>query len=242
MRGGQSGTQTFFLKSVTYRPTLINLANSGGDQLKKTPCIFTGKYLHWSKMHFIIMNMWCAGFDPSSVACYEDLQQYAVRTESGYECFCGFSLRRKDNVLRHIESKHFPNHFAWNCDICGKQVGTKKALEMHKSYSHTKQTWFDCIMLSIRFRLNKNYLWTGDSMAWNNSFLFRFEVAFDRLSATHLVHSQDLHITCTMAWSRNELSKCDTVATATIEGFFGPPTAISLVRIIVRRWSRQSFW
>ena len=173
--------------------------------------------------------MWCAGFDPSSVACYEDLQQYAVRTESGYECFCGFRHRWKANVLCHIESKHFPNHFAWNCDICGKQVGTKKALEMHKSYSHTKQTWFDCIMLSIRSRLNKSCTSTGDSIAWNNSFLFWFEVAFNRSSSTDLVHSQDLHIKCTMAWSRNELWKRDTVAIAAIEGFFGLPNVISLL-------------
>ena len=93
-----------------------------------------------SKRHFIIINMWCAGFDPSSVACYEDLRQYAVRTESGYECFCGFSHRWKANVLCHIESKHFPEHFVWNCNICGNQAKTKQALQSHKYVYHTKQT------------------------------------------------------------------------------------------------------
>jgi len=79
------------------------------------------------------------GVDPG---CYEDLQQYVARTESGYECaICGgFSHKWRANVQYHIESKHFPNHFAWNCDICGKQVGTKKALQNHRSSSHTKQT------------------------------------------------------------------------------------------------------
>ena len=37
MRGGQSGTLTFFFKSVAYRPTLSKFR---GGQLKKTHCTF----------------------------------------------------------------------------------------------------------------------------------------------------------------------------------------------------------
>ena len=86
-------------------------------------------------------NMWCAGFDPSRVARFEDLQQYAVRTESGYTCFCGgYSHRKMANVQYHIESKHFPEHFDWNCNICGKHAKTKRALLKHKYMYHTKQT------------------------------------------------------------------------------------------------------
>jgi len=79
------------------------------------------------------------GFDPG---CYEDLQQYVVRTESGYECaFCGgFSHKGRSNVQYHIESKHFPNHFVWNCNICGRQASTKSALLKHNSRFHTKQS------------------------------------------------------------------------------------------------------
>ena len=85
--------------------------------------------------------MWCAGFDPSLVACFEDLLQYVVRTERGYECPCGsFSHKSKANVQYHVESKHFPNHFVWNCNICGKQAKTKAALQGHKSQFHTKQS------------------------------------------------------------------------------------------------------
>ena len=103
-------------------------------------------------------NMWCAGFDPSRVARFEDLQQYAVRTESGYTCFCGgYSHRKMANVQYHIESKHFPEHFDWNCNICGKQAKTKNALLKHKYMYHTKQT-FDCIILSISLRFNKSHL------------------------------------------------------------------------------------
>ena len=85
--------------------------------------------------------MWCAGFDPSQVACFEDLLQYVVRTERGYECPCGgFSHKSKSTVQCHVESKHFPNHFVWNCNICGKQAKTKTALLSHKYQFHTKQS------------------------------------------------------------------------------------------------------
>jgi len=80
------------------------------------------------------------GFDPFSVACYEDLQQYVVRSESGYKCACGgFSNKSKKSVEYHIESKHFPNHFAWKCNICGKQPKTKIALLTHKYREHPNQ-------------------------------------------------------------------------------------------------------
>ena len=89
----------------------------------------------WSKKQFITINIRYAGFDPG---CYEDLQQYVVRTESGYECaFCDdFSHKGRTNVQYHIESKHFPNHFVWNCNICGKQASTKSALLKHNSKFH----------------------------------------------------------------------------------------------------------
>jgi len=81
------------------------------------------------------------GFDPSQVACFEDLLQYVVRTERGYECPCGgFSHKSKSTVQYHVESKHFPNHFVWNCNICGKQAKTKTALLSHKYQFHTKQS------------------------------------------------------------------------------------------------------
>jgi len=77
------------------------------------------------------------GFDSSLVTCFEDLLQYVVRTETGYKCFCGsFSHCYKTKVQEHIESKHFPNHFAWNCDICGAQSKSKRGLRAHKSRHH----------------------------------------------------------------------------------------------------------
>ena len=77
------------------------------------------------------------GFDPSLVNCFEDLLQYVVRAENGYKCFCGgFSSRNKSNVQEHIESKHFPNHLVWICDVCGVQSKSKAGLRMHKNKHH----------------------------------------------------------------------------------------------------------
>ena len=85
-----------------------------------------------------------AGFDPSLVTCYDDLLQYVVRTEGGYQCSCGgFSHRWKMNVQNHLESIHFPGHFVWNCDLCGEQAKTRNGLSQHKSKFHSKKANID---------------------------------------------------------------------------------------------------
>ena len=142
--------------------------------------------------------MWCAGFDPSQVACFEDLLQYVVRTERGYECPCGgFSHKSKSTVQYHVESKHFPNHFVWNCNTCGKQAKTKTALLSHKYQFHTKQSWFDCMLLSIRLRLNKTYLSFGESIAYIKMFLIWGDV---RSTATLHVSSVLKTLTQKIIW------------------------------------------
>ena len=74
------------------------------------------------------------GFDPSLVTCFEDLLQYAVRTEIGYKCtWCGFSHPRKMHMQEHIESMHFPGRFVWNCDICGVQSKSRSGFRRHKA-------------------------------------------------------------------------------------------------------------
>ena len=65
----------------------------------------------------------------------EDLKQYIVIGERGPSCgVCHtFSHHSKTNVLRHIESKHFPNAFLYQCTSCGVAKQTKTALERHMS-------------------------------------------------------------------------------------------------------------
>jgi len=79
------------------------------------------------------------GFDSELVNSFEDLLQFVVRTKGGHKCLCGsFSHSSIVAVQRHIESKHFPNHFVWNCDVCGKQPKTREALRLHTCRSHGK--------------------------------------------------------------------------------------------------------
>ena len=63
----------------------------------------------------------------------EDLKQYIVPGENGPSCgLChSFSHHSRTNVLRHIESKHFPNAFLYQCSGCGASKKTKTALERH---------------------------------------------------------------------------------------------------------------
>lgn len=43
-----------------------------------------------------------------------------------------FTHRSKYTVQNHIESKHFPNSFLYNCPNCQKTVTTREALGNHK--------------------------------------------------------------------------------------------------------------
>jgi len=63
----------------------------------------------------------------------EDFKQYIIKTEKGRTCsIChGFSHKSEYNVKNHIESKHFPNSFAYSCGTCGTNVGTQMALDKH---------------------------------------------------------------------------------------------------------------
>jgi len=71
----------------------------------------------------------------------EDLDQFIGRGELGYNCeVCAqFSHASKSNVRNHIESKHFPNTFFYNCSICNKTCNSRQALQQHKSKKCAKK-------------------------------------------------------------------------------------------------------
>ena len=53
----------------------------------------------------------------------QDLDQYVMSAEDDGSFYCGIcnhsvSQMRKDNLRRHIESKHFPNVFSYQCSEC----------------------------------------------------------------------------------------------------------------------------
>ena len=54
-----------------------------------------------------------------------------------YLCaICGKSMLRKSNLLDHVESKHFPNSFIYQCNLCDLQLHSKNALNMHIRNAH----------------------------------------------------------------------------------------------------------
>ena len=58
--------------------------------------------------------------------------------DQGYFCSICFSFRKrgKADVRNHVESKHFPNTFDYNCNVCGLTVGTNTALKRHMQRVH----------------------------------------------------------------------------------------------------------
>jgi len=58
----------------------------------------------------------------------------------GFVCtICGKFGNHKNNLLKHIESKHFPGTFLYKCPHCDKEVKTKNALNTHMSYDHKQK-------------------------------------------------------------------------------------------------------
>ena len=68
----------------------------------------------------------------------EDFNKYIQRNARGP--FCGvchqFSNKSVTNVRNHVESKHFPNMFDYQCNQCEMTVGTRKALDSHRQRNH----------------------------------------------------------------------------------------------------------
>ena len=70
----------------------------------------------------------------------QDLEQYVLTAEDGfYYCgICNQSMNKKSNIRQHVESKHFPNLFSYQCPECSHVVGSRKALERHRQNRHPK--------------------------------------------------------------------------------------------------------
>ena len=70
-----------------------------------------------------------------------DLLQYVKKsvTDGKYHCsLCGvFSHKYSSCTRNHVESKHFPNAFAYPCDECDLILSTKTSFNLHRSRTHT---------------------------------------------------------------------------------------------------------
>jgi len=66
-----------------------------------------------------------------------DLDQFLTKDQEANKYICSicqvFSHRGRTNVRNHVESRHFLGCFSYSCDICGKTLNTRRALEVHKS-------------------------------------------------------------------------------------------------------------
>ena len=66
--------------------------------------------------------------------------QYILNSEDGSFCcgICYQAMNKKDNLKKHIEARHFPNVFSYQCSECSFVVGNKKALHNHIRLKHPK--------------------------------------------------------------------------------------------------------
>ena len=85
----------------------------------------------------ILFHLLIPGFeftDPSQ------LDQFMEKNATGrMQCsICKDFSHDRTHVRNHIESKHFPNTFSYNCpyEHCGKVFYTFQAIQKHKSRDH----------------------------------------------------------------------------------------------------------
>ena len=95
------------------------------------------------------LNMICWGCTMYSIAglvsSVEDFDSYIVKEaeSQGYYCsLCSlYGKRGRTDVRDHIESRHFPGTFSYNCLQCNQTLPTNKALKRHKQ-KHKIVLWF----------------------------------------------------------------------------------------------------
>jgi len=87
------------------------------------------------------------GAEGISVTDPKDLLQFVVKDVTScvlpdsrpkYVCrLCyKFTHQGKTNVRNHVESKHFPGQFVYDCDQCQMTFPSKNALQLHRSRTH----------------------------------------------------------------------------------------------------------
>ena len=73
---------------------------------------------------------------------FEEFEQFVEKEidHNGYFCIiCQvFRKRSKPEVMRHVESRHFPNTFSYSCSQCGAVLGTQTALTRHIQRTHPR--------------------------------------------------------------------------------------------------------
>jgi len=66
-------------------------------------------------------------------------QDYISKSDltSSWKCtICGKESAQKVNLVKHVESVHFPDLFSYECKFCGKSFNAKNSLYAHVSRTH----------------------------------------------------------------------------------------------------------
>ena len=113
------------------------------SKLTKVPTIGTTEiFYNKFTLHIIVRYMLVLFSKILGIQGPESFEQYLSRNEAG--CYvCGIcshtgaaTTKSKRDLLNHVESKHFPNTFTYNCPFCEKTFGTFMASAKHKSNYH----------------------------------------------------------------------------------------------------------
>ena len=95
-------------------------------------------------------------------------QDYIARSEdsSAWQCtICGKESAQKVNLVKHVESVHFPDSFSHGCKYCGQTFNTKDKLYKHVQRYH--KNWINVIRWLYWTSCNWNITGGGYSMTWN---------------------------------------------------------------------------
>ena len=69
-----------------------------------------------------------------------DLLKYVARDPTTGRNYCrlcnNFSHSGRSHVRNHVESKHFPDIFTYECDQCDRTFTTKNGVANHRSVAH----------------------------------------------------------------------------------------------------------
>jgi len=83
------------------------------------------------------------GFGLDNPKLPEDLYAFCIKEPGNPKWTCAlcnvFTHNGRGQVRNHVESRHFPNVFEYNCHHCLKTCSTKKGLEVHISEKHRNQ-------------------------------------------------------------------------------------------------------
>ena len=69
-----------------------------------------------------------------------ELTKFLIRDEVDGKFYCSicnlFSHVKRSCVRNHVEAKHFPNTFTYDCPICAMTFNNKTSLNNHKANKH----------------------------------------------------------------------------------------------------------